>query len=65
MKPYKALYIISPTTLSTRRGTTSRGGRGGAAAEGSLNHVEGRGGTAAERSPNHVVAIRRMLVIKL
>jgi hypothetical protein len=49
---------ISPTTLSTSRGTTRRWGRGGVAAEGSLNHVEGRGGAAAEKSPNHVVAIR-------
>jgi hypothetical protein len=58
------LYILSPTTLSTSRGTTRRGGRGGVAAEESLNHVEGRGGVAAERSSNHVVAIRSMLVAK-
>jgi hypothetical protein len=56
--------IISPTTLSTSSETTRKRGRGGVAAEESLNHVEGRGGVAAERSSNHVVAIMRRLVTK-
>jgi hypothetical protein len=53
--------------LSTSRGTTRRGGRGGAAAEGSLNHMEGQGGAAEEGSLDHVkglAAITRRYNIK-
>jgi hypothetical protein len=52
------------TNKQTNSGTICRWGRGGVAAEESMNHVEGRGGAAAERSSNHVVAIMRRLVTK-